>query len=301
MGIPNTIVSDQDHLISSKFFQTLCALVGIEQHFSIIYRPKGNGRAEAAVKCIVNILRLALADSQDDWLQALPWAVFQANSLPGIVLPYSPHRIVFGREPLTLGDIPANRPTHTNISCEEWFSDIEKLRKKVQNSVIQIHNRVKNQYMKDFRSPEYQPGDKVWVRNTKNRTDSTKLDPLWTGPCEILQRLGNSGRYKVALPKGVEDVHMDTFKPYICPPNGKAIPFLYFKPRQTLPETDDFVIDKILAHKIEKGENLWKVRWRGYGSEEDSWEPAASFVGFIQQDWKRWNLENRIPIKLETI
>ena len=62
MGLPNEIVSDQDHLISSKFFQTLCGLVGIDQHFSIIYRPKGNGRAEAAVKAIVNILRISLVD-----------------------------------------------------------------------------------------------------------------------------------------------------------------------------------------------------------------------------------------------
>ena len=46
MGLPNEIVSDNDHLISSSFFKTLCELVGIEQHFSIIYRPKGNGRAE---------------------------------------------------------------------------------------------------------------------------------------------------------------------------------------------------------------------------------------------------------------
>ena len=155
--------------------------------------------------------------------------------------------------------------------------------------------------MKEFRTTEFQPGDKVWVRNSRNRTDSSKLDPLWTGPCEILDRLGVTGRYKVALPSGVEDIHMDDFKPYICPPSGKAIPFLYFKPRQPLPETDDFVIDKIIGHKMEKGEHLWKVRWRGYGSEEDTWEPASSFVGFIQQDWKRWNRENRIPISLDNI
>ena len=111
MGIPNEIVSDQDHLISSKFFSTLCSLIGIEQHFAIIYRPKGNGRAEAAVKAVVNILRLALAEQKSTWLQALPWALFQQNSLPGIILPHSPHKIVFGRDPPELGDIPSHRPT----------------------------------------------------------------------------------------------------------------------------------------------------------------------------------------------
>ena len=301
MGLPNEIVSDQDHLISSKFFSTLCGLVGIEQHFAIIYRPKGNGRAEAAVRAVVQMLRLALAERGQTWLQALPWALFQQNSLPGIILPHSPHKIVFGREPPSLGDIPSSKPHRISVACEEWFETVEKFRKSVQQSVIKIHERVRNNFMKDFQSPAFEPGDKVWVRNSSQRTDSTKLDPLWTGPCEIIERLGNSGRYKVSLPSGVQDMHMDHFKPYMVSPEGKAIPCLYFKPRPKMPETDDYVVQKILDHKVEKGIHLWKVRWKGYGPEEDSWEPASSFVGYIQQDWKLWNKNHNISIPVQEI
>jgi hypothetical protein len=127
------------------------------------------------------------------------------------------------------------------------------------------------------------------------------LDALWLGPCEILDRLGNSGRYKVALPNGVQDVHSDDFKPYFCPPDGKAIPFLYYKPRPRLPESDDYVVDKILDHKVDKGVHYWKVRWKGYGPEEDTWEPASSFVGFIQQDWKLWNKEHNINVPIQNL
>ena len=130
MGIPNEIVSDQDHLISSKFFQTLCQILGIEQHFSIIYRPKGNGRAEAAVRAVVGSLRLALTEYQQCWLTVLPWAVFQLNNLPGLILSHSPYKIVFGRDPPAIGDIPSTKPTHTAISCTEWFDELDKLRKK---------------------------------------------------------------------------------------------------------------------------------------------------------------------------
>jgi len=119
--------------------------------------------------------------------------------------------------------------------------------------VIKTHDRVRQNFLKDFRVPIFEPGDKVWVRNSANRTDSTKLDPLWTGPCEILERVGNSGRYKVSLPSGVEDFHMDCFKPYLSAPDGKGIPCHYFKPRPKLPESDDFVVQKILAHKIDRG------------------------------------------------
>jgi hypothetical protein len=300
-GIPNEIVSDQDHLISSKFFTTLCRLVGIEQHFSIIYRPKGNGRAEAAVKAVVTVLRLALADNQKNWLTALPWAVFQANSLPGLALPHSPHKIVFGRDPPALGEVPAQQPPRGSISCEEWFRQTETLRQNVQATVIKLHDRARKRFMQDHGSPTFQPGDKVWVRNSKDRTDSTKLDPLWTGPCEILERLGTSGRYKVAVPTGIESFHMDDFKPYLSPPDGKVIPFLYFKPRNTIPEGDDYIVDKIIGHKIDKGKHYWRVRWRGYGSEEDTWEPASSFVGYLQQDWKQWNKENNVTVSLDLL
>jgi transposase InsO family protein len=296
MGIPNEIVSDQDHLISSKFFSTLCDLLGINQHFSIIYRPKGNGRAEAAVKAVVSILRTFLTEYQSTWIQVLPWAVYQHNILPGVILPYSPYRIVFGREPPSIGDVPTNKPTHRNVSCEEWFQELESMRKKVQDSLTKIHSRLRSKYISQHRNPEYEPGDKVWVRNTKPRSNVSKLDPLWTGPCEILERIGSTGRYKVSLPHGVEDAHMDSFKPYLTPPSGVAIPFHYFKPKAVLHESDEYVVDKIVGHKVEKGVHFWKVRWKGYGPEEDSWEPASSFIGFIQQDWKKYNRDHSILV-----
>jgi transposase InsO family protein len=298
MGLPNEIVSDQDHLISSRFFTTLCGLLGIEQHFSIIYRPKGNGRAEAAVKAVVNMLRLSLADSRQAWVQVLPWSLFYINTLPGLVLPHSPYKIVFGREPPAIGDIPSERPARSSVTCETWFSEVESLRTTVQKRITDIHSQKRNKFLQEFKSPGYSAGDRVWVRNSRIRMQASKLDPLWLGPCEILERVGNSGRYRVALPNGIEDVHMDDFKPYLSPPNGKALPCLYFKPRSKLPETDDFVVDKILDHKIDRGVHYWKVRWKGYGPEEDTWEPASSFIGYVQQDWKLWNKRNNIDISV---
>ena len=54
-GLPHEIMSDCDHLINSRFMNTLCALSGVTQHTSIIYRPRGNGRAETAVRLVVDI------------------------------------------------------------------------------------------------------------------------------------------------------------------------------------------------------------------------------------------------------
>lgn len=51
----------------------------------------------------------------------------------------------------------------------------------------------------------YNPGDRVWVQNNRTCMQSTKLEPLCVGHCEILDWLGSSGRNnKTALPNGVK-------------------------------------------------------------------------------------------------
>ena len=59
-GLPSEVLSDNDDLISSKFFQTVCDMLGIYQNSAIIYRPNGNGRAGRAVRSVINTLRLTL-------------------------------------------------------------------------------------------------------------------------------------------------------------------------------------------------------------------------------------------------
>ena len=103
------------------------------------------------------------------------------------------------------------------------------------------------------------------------------------------------------MPKGVEDVHFDDFKPYLAPPDGLAIPCWYFRPQSSLPETDEYVVDKIVDHRVEKEVHYWRVRWKGYGPEEDTWEPASNFVEFIQQDWKEWNRKHNISIPVDSL
>ena len=300
MGLPNEILSDNDHLITSHFFTTLCELTGIEQHSSIIYRPQGNGRAEAAVKAVISMLRKTVVSMRLQWLLALPWALHQLNTLPGLLLDYSPYKIVFGREPICVGDVPSSKRTRVSVSCEAWFDKVLRLRTKVRNLVTAIHNQRALRFQRDHPSPLYEPGDLVWVRNSAGDTFD-KLDALWTGPCEVLHRYGATGRYQVALPQGAEDVHMERFKPYLPPLSGKAIPCLYYKPRPTLPETDDYVVDHIVGHRKRNGQHQWRVRWKGYGSEEDTWEPAKSFVGLVQQDWLRWNKEHGISLDIHDV
>ena len=73
-GMPREIHSDNQSVISSDFFDALCALAGITHAKSIVYGPHSNGRAEWAVQCIINALRLYLVFRKLDRVYALPFA-----------------------------------------------------------------------------------------------------------------------------------------------------------------------------------------------------------------------------------
>ena len=109
MGLAREIQADNQSIISSTIFNALCNLASIEQAKSIIYKPNCNGRAERAVQSTINTLRQYLLSTKVSCLEMLPLALLDVNDLPGAVAPYSPHRLVFGRDPIRGG-----RPTPGN-------------------------------------------------------------------------------------------------------------------------------------------------------------------------------------------
>ena len=58
------------------------------------------------------------------WLEALPLALWGLNDLPGAVAPYSPHWLVFGRDPIRLGDLP---PVVDSEECEDTTESFKRV------------------------------------------------------------------------------------------------------------------------------------------------------------------------------
>jgi hypothetical protein len=88
---------------------------------------------------------------------------------------------------------------------------VQDIRRKAQQRIEAIHAQNAERYRKSHKCVEYQPGDRVWVRNLPHQAD--KLDPLWSGPCEIVELIAKPGRYRFFLPNVVVDVHMNDLKP----------------------------------------------------------------------------------------
>ena len=82
----------------------------------------------------------------------------------------------------------------------------------------------------------------MWVRNLPH--EGNKLDPLWTGPCEILSRVGNTGRYQIAMTDSIQDVYSERLKMYLPMVHGERIRLRYYKPQQNVPEDDALVVER---------------------------------------------------------
>ena len=168
------------------------------------------------------------------------------------------------------------------------------MRHAISSKLNAIHDKLRSHYKRKHPFPIFRPGDSVWIRRPPTTGD--KLDPLWYGPCEILLHI-EAAKYRVALPHGPENVHVDDMKPYVPQSSGKSIPFHYYKPRDQLPDREEnWQLEAILAHRTRRGHLEWQVKWKS--DPQPTWEPASAFLGLIQEDWLRYNRDHNLSCDL---
>ena len=150
-----------------------------------------------------------------NWVTALPLALWNLNDLPGVYNPYSPHYLVFGRNPISFRDVPPLEEPQDCPDATQYYSIRKKISGEVQKAVQAIHSKIAARYEKTFSGKRYAKGEKVWLKvlqKTPKETDK-KLDIRWLCPCEILEHIFE-GRYKISHPvSGDLEVHMDRLKP----------------------------------------------------------------------------------------
>ena len=159
MGIPKDITSDNDHLIRSELFRTMCAQSGVEQHEGVIYRPESNGRAEIAVKAVVNAWRRFLEERPGNRVQLLPLALWGLNDLSGVVTPYYPHRLVFGRDHVGFGDCPPVGARQGAEDALQSFDRISQEHKTVCKRLHKLHHAEKRNFENKHPPPKLAVGD----------------------------------------------------------------------------------------------------------------------------------------------
>jgi hypothetical protein len=133
-------------------------------------------------------------------------------------------------------------------------------------------------------APTLKVGDKVWLDavNVKTTRRVKKLDDRWFGPFPITKIISRNA-YHLHLPtafKGIHPVFHVSLLQKMAPDQIKERP--HHSPPQPIINADggeSCEEEVVLDSRLRRGCLEYKVKWKGYGAEENSWEPEGNLAG----------------------
>lgn len=155
-------------------------LYGVYVHYTSTYHPKSNGQVENRNREIIKNIRL-LANSNRDWDDVLPSALWALRTCKNEVTKFSSFEILYGRTDLQPFELTVEyNDRNTNESSEEYLVNkfithlewVTEVTKNIQNANKLWENRRRQ---KASMNTPFNSGDLVLVRNFSRR----KLDTFF--------------------------------------------------------------------------------------------------------------------------
>ncbi|QRW21811.1 Retrotransposable element Tf2 protein [Rhizoctonia solani] len=243
-GLPIKTVSDRGTTFTGKFLRALYQQLGIKPAFSLAYHPESDGQTERVNQFIEFYLRLYVAADHSDWATWLLLAEYAYNNAKHSATGKTPFELVYGRNPvMNPSNVPANVPEADLVAdtlAQEW--------KEAESALRMTKERMAG--VKGT-TPEYTIGEKVWL-DAKNIS---------------------SHAYRLKLPESLK-IH-DVFYVGLLSKSHKSPnqPFLERPPPETIRGEEEYKVEQIIDSKRQQGKWFYLIKWKGYGPEDNSWEP----------------------------
>lgn len=272
-GTPNDLVTDRGPEFASNLWGRICEKLEINRKLSTAYHPETDGQTERVNQVLEIFLRQYCNYHQDDWSSLLPAANYCYNSTPHSATQFSPFQVVYNYQP-TVGS------THiTELAEVQSKLTSAELRKEVKQNLIDAREAAEKQFnRKRLDLPNWKEGDLVMLsaKNWTTRRPSKKLDNKQLGPFKIIKKVSTHA-YQLQLDEGMR-IH-DVF--HVC--HLGKVPQDRFPSRHQPPpppveingETE-YLVEAIIGERRRAGKLEFKVRWKGFTSEEDTWEPLRN-------------------------
>ncbi|MBW0464699.1 hypothetical protein O181_004414 [Austropuccinia psidii MF-1] len=132
-------------------------------------------------------------------------------------------------------------------------------------------------------SPDFKPGDKVWLASKYTKTTRTtkKLLEMLLGPFEVLKKI-SSHAYHLKLSQQWKSFPPVLHVSLLEPVKKSNIPNKHqlAQPPVLVEEQEEWEVAQVLDSKLNRGELGYLVEWKGFRKdpERSTWKPASSLT-----------------------
>lgn len=215
-------------------------------------------------------LRILCGNNPENWAKTLPDVEFIMNSQVHEATKHTPFELIMGYTPRAY---PSILQGTTVPRAEQRLTGLEQLRSEARTALEQSQQRMAIRIKHGL--PSYQPGDKVWLEATNLRLEgpSKKLAQKRVGPFQVLKQIGPVA-YRLKLPQRYKIhpvFHSSLLSPYReTEAYGPNFPE---PPPDLIEGEEEYEVKAILNHKGKGLRRRYLVKWKGYSSGENTWEP----------------------------
>ena len=207
-GCPSYLLSDQASNVYGKAVREVCKAFGIEKTRSSACHSQGNGFAERNIRNVREIIRTTLNArrlTQKAWVPLLNGVTFALNTTISKAIKCTPYEVVYGRS----ATLPIDGRMVVSKTLIGDFCAAKEYAIEVTNSLQEIYTqvyknleidraRMEQQYNKNLKVNNYEPGQKVWLKVKYYKTgESKKLAPRKSDPWTINEKLENGLNFRI--------------------------------------------------------------------------------------------------------
>ena len=276
-GLPVQVISDRGTQFVQGFTKDLNRLLGIEGRASTAFHPQTDGQTERVNQEIEQYLRTFISFRQNDWVEWLPLAEFSYNNRVHASTRKTPFEVDNGTHP-RMGVEPRRKVRFE--AAQEFADRMANAIQETRSALNQAATDMARFYDHDHREAEaFEAGDKVWLdgRHIKTQRPIKKFDDRWFGPFEI-QKVLSRNAYRLKLPQSFRRVHPvfhvlllrcwhpDPITEHPQPTNPEPI--------LADGEEPEYEVERVLDSRMHYRKLQYLVQWKGYGPENNSWEPV---------------------------
>ena len=242
------------------------------------------------MRFLTDYLRNYVFACQTNWVQFLSFAEIAYNSRFHESIKMSPFEADLGYIPRAVQDHVFDRLVGSKSKRDvfELGQMQQKVLDQLKHHLSSAQERMKFYYDRNRPVQAFEVGDRVMI-SSKNldiqhlgvsQFGSKKLAPLWIGPYPVVEKT-SIDTYKLQLPFGLRlhpEFHTSLLKPYQQDSDPDRLNVPNEGMVQAGGESDAYLVEDILNHKLEKSSIYYLVKWQGYPAEFNTWEPLENLA-----------------------